>query len=74
MAGSEGVFKKSLFQFRPNVIVCGSHHAVQMSGMEVPKHVDLSSVQIVAPMGAAVHLTIVDDLKARFPSMMPVQD
>ena len=44
----------SIDKYEPQVIVCGSHHAVQLSGADVPKDKKLSSVKIIAPMGAAV--------------------
>ena len=45
---------ESIDKYEPQVIVCGSHHAVQLSGTEVPNDKKLSSVKIIAPMGAAV--------------------
>ena len=41
-------------KFRPIALICGSHHAVQLSSYTVPKEKNLTSLKIVAPMGAAV--------------------
>ena len=60
------------FQFRPGLLIIGSHHAVHIGSMEPPPGVDLTSVVAVAPLGAAIHANIVKELKALFPNMMEV--
>ena len=62
--------------YHPTVIVCGSHHAVHLASIELDhryEKLDLSSVTIIAPMGAAVPSNIVNDLQRIFPSMMKVK-
>ena len=45
---------ESIIQFQPMVLLCGSHHAVQLSSVEIPIGQDVNSLKIIAPMGAAV--------------------
>ncbi len=59
-------------EFKPSVIVCGSHHAAQLSTCQNFQTYDLSSVLIVAPMGSALHPSAIQDLKLRFKNMLPV--
>ena len=64
---------KSVDKYKPLAIVCGSHHAVQLSMMNSEHQgLDLSSVKIIAPMGAAVYSGIVADLRKCFTNMLPV--
>ena len=44
----------SIEEYRPIALICGSHHAVQLSSYTVPKDKNLTSLKIIAPMGAAV--------------------
>ena len=63
---------KNIHDHRPSAIVCGSHHAVQLANVTNEFQYDLTSVKIFIPLGAAVHPNLVEHLKQRFPSMIPV--
>ena len=65
---------RNIHDHRPSVMVCGSHHAVQISNINDTdsSHYDLTSVKIFIPLGAAVHPDLVTRLKRHFPSMLPV--
>ena len=63
----------NIHQHKPLVIVCGSHHAMQLATTTRPtRDLDLSSVKILAPLGAAVHPDIVTKLQEKFPQMLSV--
>jgi hypothetical protein len=59
-------------QHKPNVLMVGSHHALQIGCAPVQNDLDLSSVVILAPMGSAVHAGLKDELKKHFPNMIDV--
>ena len=63
---------KNIHDHRPSAIVCGSHHAVQLAGVDNNSKYDLTSVQICIPLGAAVRPDLIEQLKKLFPSMLPV--
>ena len=63
---------KNIHDYRPSAIVCGSHHAVQLASVTNEFQYDLTSVKIFIPLGAAVQPNLIEDLKQRFPSMIPV--
>lgn len=63
---------QNIHDHKPMVLVCGSHHAVQLSSASVSGEMDLTSVKVLAPLGAAVHPTIVTDLQKVFAEMLPV--
>ena len=63
---------KNIHDHRPSAIVCGSHHAVQLASVTNESKYDLTSVKIFIPLGAAVEPNLIDHLKQRFSSMMPV--
>merc|ERR1712156_162031 len=62
---------KNIHDHRPSAIVCGSHHAVQLANVTNEFQYDLTSVKIFIPLGAAVQPNLIEDLKQRFPSMIP---
>lgn len=57
-------------KYQPNVLMVGSHHALQIASVPVRKDLNLNSVLAVAPMGAAVHVGLMDELKQHFPNMI----
>lgn len=60
---------EQIFAHQPSVLICGSHHVVQMAG--TPTDHILYSVKIVAPLGASVQDGIIEQLNERFPKMLP---
>ena len=57
-------------QFKPQSMVCGSHHMVLLSKQGPQnKYLDLSSVMLVAPRGSTIPLTLYEDLKVNFPNL-----
>ena len=54
---------ESIIQFQPMVLLCGSHHAVQLTSVEIPIGQDVNSLKIIAPMGAAVCTILIFKLK-----------
>ena len=61
-----------IHKHRPWTIICSSHHAVQLASINNYSKFDLSSVGIIKPFGAAIYTDIADQLKQRFPSILPV--
>jgi len=59
--------------FKPHRLTFGSHHMVQLSqNGPKDKNLDLSSVLFAVPMGSTVPLTLNEDLKKYFKSMVSV--
>ena len=60
-----------IHEHRSWTIICSSHHAVQLATITNYSKFDLSSVRIIKPFGAAIYTDIADQLKKRFPSILP---
>ena len=57
-------------QFKPQSMVCGSHHMVLLSKQGPRnKYLDLSSVMLVSPRGSTIPLSLYEDLKVNFPNL-----
>ena len=54
----------------PDSLLCGTHHAVQLAGMDPQLINPASSVKIVWPLGANVYDGIFEDLRGKFPNLM----
>ena len=64
------MLQESIHNHKAAILICGSHHAVQLARSNPMPQFDLNSLKIVGPMGAAVHSQITKELKLVFPSMM----
>ena len=60
-------------QFKPQSMICGSHHIVLLS-KQGPKNefLDMSSVLIISPRGSTIPLTLYEDLKKKFPNLAAI--
>jgi len=57
----------------PRLLVCGSHHAIQLANMKLQKDQDpVRSVHILCPLGTNVYDGILEDVKEKFPSLIGV--
>ena len=57
-------------QFKPQSMVCGSHHMVLLSKQGPRnKYLDLRSVMLVSPRGSTIPLSLYEDLKVNFPNL-----
>ena len=57
-------------QFKPQSMVCGSHHMVLLSKQGPQnKYLDLRSVMLVSPRGSTIPLSLYEDLKVNFPNL-----
>jgi len=57
----------------PSLIMCGSHHGIQMASMELPEGLSpIPSVTTIWPVGTNVYDGIAVDLKSKFPSLLGV--
>ena len=57
-------------QFKPQSMVCGSHHMVLLCKQGPKnKYLDLSSMMLVSPRGSTIPLTLYEDLKDVFPNL-----
>merc|ERR1711892_786480 len=57
----------------PNMIACGSHHAIELATMDLPEgQVPITGVQMLMPLGTNVYDGISEDLKEMFPSLIGV--
>ena len=54
---------KQVDRFKPYMMICGSHHLVQLSQAKPDYPYDLSSVRLVSPMGNTVPHDLFDTLK-----------
>eukprot|EP00095_Tigriopus_kingsejongensis_P009150 maker-scaffold314_size210232-snap-gene-1.15 protein:Tk09150 transcript:maker-scaffold314_size210232-snap-gene-1.15-mRNA-1 annotation:"af144503_14-coumarate: ligase" len=60
-------------KYRPGKLSIGSHHGAQLANLKtIPTGLDLTSVQWVLPIGAAVPNKTIEDLKAILPKMLLV--
>ena len=63
---------KEIDLYKPYLMICGSHHLVQLStvvGQISTEKLDLSSVELVMPMGSTIPLTLFEDLKKFLPNL-----
>ena len=58
-----------------NMLICGSHHLIQLASLETPEQQKpAESIQMICPMGTNVYEGIFSDLKDKFPSAFAVLD
>ena len=62
---------KQVDRFKPYLMVCGSHHLVQLS-QAINQNYDLSSVKFVSPMGTTVPHDLFETLKPRFNNLYAI--
>ena len=73
--GNTELLYKEINEFKPLVIICGSHHLVHLSQIDpIDESLDLSSVYVAMPMGSTVTKTLYDDLKKNFKSLKMIRN
>ena len=58
--------------YKPFIMICGSHHLVQLSKAKLEQNYDLDSVMFVAPMGSTVPHDLFKDLKTNFKKLKAI--
>ena len=70
-----GLILKVAAESSANMLICGSHHLIQLASLEMPEEQKpAESIQMICPMGTNVYEGIFSDLKNKFPSAFAVLD
>eukprot|EP00095_Tigriopus_kingsejongensis_P004163 maker-scaffold53_size449031-snap-gene-0.11 protein:Tk04163 transcript:maker-scaffold53_size449031-snap-gene-0.11-mRNA-1 annotation:"luciferin 4-monooxygenase-like" len=60
---------EAINKYKPHFLVLGAHHAVHMVSAPTPKDVDLSSVEMIYPIGSSTYTGVLEDLRQILPNL-----